>query len=199
MENKHPQNPQTTGTTAAVPDEYKLISKELSTENLSEEVAGKSWAIINMSVQPQEQSNWCWLACSVSVHNFYWPNNPVTQCHAANQMLGLPCCNNPLPSGCNAPGFPSDCLRAMNNLNKTVSINNLSFPEIKTEINRSQPMVIGYTNAGSQTGHAVVLVGYDTAGYVRVIDPSVGIVDRKYADLIFYYSQFFSEVCFTRR
>ncbi|MCW3465302.1 C39 family peptidase [Chitinophaga nivalis] len=196
MENTHPQTNPIPDVIAGLPEQHELISTIPSTENLERLNA----TIIPITVQQQEQTNWCWIACSVSIHNFYSPGSAVTQCQTASFLLNLTCCVGPIiPAGCNVPGLPSTCLQALRNLNKVKTINSLTFPEIQTEIRAQRPLIVGYTNPGNQSGHAIVLCGFDNAGYVYIIDPTTGTAVVKFADFIFYYSKYFSEVSFTQR
>lgn len=51
--------------------------------------------IPNFSVQPQQYSNWCWLACAVSIYNFYSPSTAQAQGTLLGIMLRSNVCSNP--------------------------------------------------------------------------------------------------------
>jgi hypothetical protein len=72
---------------------------------------------LNLSMQPQQQTNWCWSAVSVSVKLFYSPGFPITQCDQANRQLSQKtCCANGASSACNVTWFLDRALSGLNNL-----------------------------------------------------------------------------------
>ncbi len=180
---------------------HQLLTPHCDTRMLPASASNFKIVIIpNLSVQRQEQSNWCWLACSASVHNYYDPQHPVSQCGLASNATGLQCCTSPVLPGCNIPGFPSGCLTYLGNRATSFPINQLSFPQVQTEVNNNRPIVLGYTQEGKAVGHTVVICGYDDneTANVYVIDPLSGIGLVPFSNLLFTYSQFPSEVCFTK-
>ncbi len=51
---------------------------------------------LNLSEQPQQESEWCWIATSVSITLFYEPRRILTQCQLASQAVGIStCCTAP--------------------------------------------------------------------------------------------------------
>jgi hypothetical protein len=70
---------------------------------------------LNLNMQPQQQTEWCWAATATSINNFYLPASQLTQCWLVNvvfvvfwyQQMGVPapntfdCC--PDPGKCNIP------------------------------------------------------------------------------------------------
>src|SRR5204862_8288156 len=64
-------------------------------------VAGRA-AALNLTMEHQEQINWCWSAVGVSEKKFYAPADATRQCEqAAHQLNRTSCCNN--PSSCDQP------------------------------------------------------------------------------------------------
>ena len=183
---------------SAIPSDFQILSNELSMESVASKINVDVAKVLPITVQKQEQSNWCWIACSVSVHNYFNPAQPGSQCQLASMMMNQPCCANPGP--CNVPGSPSNALQLMNNLSRVLAINNLSFPDVQTEINYGNPIILGYTPGSVQQGHAIVLCGYDKSnGNVYVLDPETGPAVGPFSSIIFAYSKYPSQVCFTKR
>lgn len=187
-----------TRTSGALPQAHELLSKEPSTAGLSSR-ADANAIMLNISVYPAQTQNWPWLACAVSVHNYFSPDNLATQCQVMSQITGQSCCSSPMPDACNVPGKPSDALRAMNNLDRVSPASGLSFSDVQTEIYESKPLVLGYSMPGNESAQAIVLCGFDDDGYVYVIDPLTGTARTKLSDLVEFYTRHGGEVSFTQR
>jgi len=126
------------------------------------------------AMQPQEQSNWCWSAVSVSVAQFYNAATPWSQqCNLASQELTQVCC----PAGtnsavCDIPWYLDRALTTVGHFN-TWAAGAQAMPAIQGEINANRPLGVrvGWSGGG---GHFVVLSGYSssTAGdFITVDDP----------------------------
>ncbi len=62
---------------------------------------------LGLNEQYQQQSEWCWLATTVSITLYYDPASTWTQCLLANKELGqTTCCVNGSSTACNVPGYP---------------------------------------------------------------------------------------------
>ncbi len=60
---------------------------------------------IGIPIEPQQGTNWCWAAVTVSIRNFSTAP-PMRQCELAQIQLGhSDCCTQPLPAACNTTGF----------------------------------------------------------------------------------------------
>src|SRR5215212_7198841 len=71
---------------------------------------------LNMTMQHQQQTNWCWSAVSVSVKLFFTPAFAITQCEQANlQLAQTSCCINGGSSACNIPWFLDKALAGLGN------------------------------------------------------------------------------------
>ena len=168
--------------------------------------AGTTRTIPNFTLNPQQQTNWCWLATSADAHNFYRPQAPTTQCALAGHLLfndPARCCAGPVPGACNQPGPPSVALQALGNLaGAAFPLNTLSYPQVQNEINAGRPIIVGYTQPQQHVGHAILLLGYadvpNAASKVLIGDPARGLLEGTFSDLLFNYSPYASEVSFTR-
>ena len=126
------------------------------------------------AMQPQEQSNWCWSAVSVSVAQFYNAATPWSQqCNLASQELTQVCC----PAGTNSAvcDIPWYLDRARNHGWPFQYLGRRSAGDAgHSGRDQRQPTLgvrIGWSGGG---GHFVVLCDYSstTAGnFITVDDP----------------------------
>jgi hypothetical protein len=165
-----------------------------------------NWKIIpNFTLNPQQASNWCWIATSLDAFKFYEPSHTGTQCALAGALLfqnEQECCHSPIPNKCDRPGLPSAALQFLKVFASAKPVNNLTYPEVKTEIDSNRPIILGYTEQNQSVGHAVLILGYGEekgVGYVWVGDPARGFGSAKFSDLLFTYSKSHSEVSFTKK
>ncbi len=143
---------------------------------------------LSLSVQPQEQTRWCWAAVSTSVSLFYSPAATWTQCSVANATLQrADCCGNGAadPGKCNRDWYLDRALNATDNLDR-VEPRPLVFDEVKEQI--ANDAVIGTRVAWrGGGGHFQTIVGWLVAGsgveYIEISDPI-------YLDIQMVFSQF---------
>jgi hypothetical protein len=162
------------------------------------------WTIIpNFTLNRQQASNWCWISTSLDAHTFYRPDKKGTQCALAGALLfgnEKECCKSSLPAKCDRPGLPSGALQFLKVFASSRPVNNLSYPEVKREIDAGRPIILGYTEQNQSVGHAILVLGYgeeNGVGYVYVGDPARGFGTAKFSEVLFTYSKTFSEVSFT--
>ncbi|WP_024696289.1 papain-like cysteine protease family protein [Pseudomonas syringae] len=114
------------------------------------------------AMQPQQQTNWCWAAVSVSTALFYDLGNPATQCALANQAFGDSnnCCVNGSSGACNQPYFLNLALSWVGHLNNWYE-QAFTLAQIMGEIDARHPLGarIGWNGGG---GHFVAIYGYNT-------------------------------------
>ena len=122
---------------------------------------------LQLNMQAQTQSNWCWAATSTSVNRFYFTST-WTQCRVANAELGLSgCCNSPVPSACNVPWYLD---RALTRTGNFVSMEGpISFDRVKAEIDAGRPVGVrvGWSGGG---GHFLIIEGYSRVGASTFFD-----------------------------
>jgi len=143
---------------------------------------------LNMTMQFQQQTNWCWSAVSVSVKLFYTPTASITQCEQANRQLSqTTCCGAGGPGVCNIPWYLNEALTGLGNF---VSWNNgtTSLADVIAQIGLSRPIGcrIGWFGGG---GHFVAVVGY----FVASDDPALQfllIEDPIYGTSVYTYHEF---------
>jgi len=79
------------------------------------------WSRLDFNMLHQEQSNWCWCATSLSVHRYYDPTSPFSQCQAANLILpSTAACTSPTSAAVNKPWYLDDALSDLGNLREPV-------------------------------------------------------------------------------
>jgi hypothetical protein len=127
------------------------------------------------TMQPQQQTNWCWSAVATSVTLYYDPGSTWVQCTVANAELGqTTCCTNGATSQCNQPWYLDLALTRVGNLDHWAG-GSIALSAVENEIDSGRLVGarIGWSGGG---GHFVVLEGYqeDGAGFVYVEDPWYG-------------------------
>jgi Papain-like cysteine protease AvrRpt2 len=142
-----------------------------------------------MTVERQQQTNWCWAATSKSVSEHYG-STAWTQCLIANQALPrTDCCAGGAsdPARCNQPWFFDTALTVTANL-AAMQSRALGFAEVQQEIGNDAPVGarVGWHGGG---GHFMAitgwLVGESGDEYIAVSDPIYGetqILFGDYAD-----------------
>ena len=165
-----------------------MLAEQLFTTDAQPLVAGLGGAVLtvprqnslNLSMEHQQQTNWCWAAVSFSV-NRHFGGTAWSQCRIAGKELKkTKCCKDPLdPSDpqmdCNKTWFLQKALTRVGNLLKFTG-KRKSFADVKSEIDNGVPLGcrIGWTFGG---GHFVAVDGYleqDGIEDVDVCDPWSG-------------------------
>jgi len=136
----------------------------------------------HFSMEPQEQSNWCWDAVAVSIDDFRTEGAKL-QCTVAKTVLSLAyrglgdCCVNPTP--CNKPWYLREALSALGRLNNApgsgTGAGPLLFPAIMTEIDAGRPVGIQIEWFGGAYFHFAAIAGYGAHAAVQrvqVYDPN---------------------------
>jgi len=137
--------------------------------------------LLTFKVQPQQESEWCWLAVTASIDTYYSQPSAWTQCLLANdQLFQQTCCQDGKTADCNKPGSLQSSLGRVQRLRNSVA-SPILFLGVQQEIDSlnpvGRPIAVGITWPDGDTGHAVIIVGWDsTAGedYVYVADPADG-------------------------
>ena len=147
-----------------------------------------------MQMQTQQESNWCWAAVAVSLHNFLNPNNASwTQGSLATPVLvgeqeikkGVDCSST--PGLCNFPAALHDALKHTGNLDELLSNTRLGFNSIKQWVNANLPLGlrIGWPGGG---GHFIVIDGFveyvSGEQVVNVEDPLFGPSSWDYQEIL---------------
>ena len=128
------------------------------------------------TIQPQQQTNWCWAAVSTSVSHFFSAASAWTQCLVANATLPRQdCCGAGAadPTKCNIYGYLDQALTTTRNFRQKLP-RRLSFVEVQAEIQASKP--VGTRVAWFGNGaHFMAIVGWLVADggeqYIDIADP----------------------------
>jgi hypothetical protein len=140
--------------------------------------------VLELSMQSQQQTEWCWSATSVSVSHFYDSGSTWTQCLLVNNALGqTTCCNTGGTSQCNQPWYIDRALQIVKNF---VSSGSAVTPtDVDSQVNNGRPLEVGIAWSGGG-GHAVVIDGYQGTGTGELLS----IRDPAYGDSWVSYSTF---------
>lgn len=139
------------------------------------------WRRVPFSMLHQEQTNWCWCATTLSVHEFFVNGSGISQCAAANRILQRnDACVDPTNPSVNRIWFLDRALNAFGHLAEPVVDGALAWGRLSTEIGANRPVGCrtGWAGGG---GHFLcvdgVLDGPDRM--VAVDDPIFGASDIK--------------------
>lgn len=130
-------------------------------------------ADLSFTMQPQQQTQWCWSAVSTSTSLFYNAASTWTQCKLANSELGqTTCCQNGGSAACNIPWYLDSALIRTNNLNYWAG-GASTYTTVEQQVNSSRPhgVRIGWSGGG---GHFVIISGYTTGQVLTIRDPWYG-------------------------
>lgn len=143
-----------------------------------------TWQRLDFTMQPQQQTNWCWAAVATSVALFYDPSSTWTQCAVVNAELGrTDCCTHGSSAACNVPWYLDLALQRVGHFDSWSS-GAMAFADVRTEIDDSRPLGVrvGWSGGG---GHFLIIDGYlaDATEQVAVEDPWYGASDLTHAAL----------------
>lgn len=124
---------------------------------------------LTMTYMQQQQTNWCWAACSEMVFHQAGKNTTVTQCDMATAQFGGACCSTPSSMQCNQGNWPQNAY-SYYGFGFTYLSNTISFAAVQAEINANRPVEIYYAWSGGGA-HVALIVGYYANGDVEVYDP----------------------------
>lgn len=147
-------------------------------------VGGAAPTTLAFSMQPQQQSEWCWAATSASVSLFFNGASTWTQCGVAAACLGQDCCAT--PDSCNQPYYLDNALTTIGNLAGTVG-GAYQFSGVQAEINAGRPVCchIAWQGGG---GHFVAIYGYDAMTQdLEIGDPYYGSSTVPYSTFVSAY------------
>ena len=116
--------------------------------------------------QTQQQSNWCWAACSVMVGTYNVKSSTVTQKEVVEKLPSI-----------YKPGHIlaiSWATKYASNNTKNPSVkSNLTFEEVVNKIDENKPIILDMRTQG-KNGHAMVCTGYNTLqAQIHITDSSV--------------------------
>lgn len=144
--------------------------------------------ILDVTIQPQSQSNWCWAAVAASVSDYYAKRGgpaAQSQCQLATTFLNAACCLDPMPPpDTDWPGnkeFSLDLpLSTLGLLAGSKVSSAASFPAIRQEVSAGRPIGC-HISWSSGDGHFVCIIGVDEAlKEVVVRDPAGLLTEGSY-------------------
>ena len=138
-----------------------------------------------LTVENQQQTNWCWAAVSNSVSHFYDAASTWTECTIVNAELGQStCCTNGSSAACNQAWYLDKALTRVGRLQSWAS-GTLTFATVQSLVNNGRPPCArqGWSGGG---GHFMAITCYfegllgkwsgagSTAKRLRITDPWYG-------------------------
>jgi len=149
--------------------------------HMGQQVSGNPWssteqiwtAVLAFTMQPQQQSNWCWAALTSSVSHFYNAASSWTQCGLANAELGqTTCCAAGGTAACNRPWYVKRALTRTGNLRDDQG-STTTFQALAGEVLDGRPVGVCVAWSGGG-GHALAVVGCGVGDIIIVADPIFG-------------------------
>ena len=124
----------------------------------------------------QEQTNWCWAACTEMVLHYYG-NPDARQCEFANSLFNqTQCCEDPTDPACNqtCTGNDVEAVYANWNIRSTLIKGTVPFDGLQAEIDAGRPVEVAFKWTGGGA-HVAIVRGWETnemGPFVHVNDPA---------------------------
>lgn len=125
---------------------------------------------LRFRIQRQQQSNWCWAACSVSVRRFYRSASTLTQCQLVDRERGRnDCCTAGRSAACNRPNRTAHVLQRLGHL-RSLAESSVPYYMLRDESAAGRPTFLRIQWSGGGR-HAVLATGVEDGDFVIVCDP----------------------------
>ncbi|NOT38560.1 MAG: hypothetical protein HOP11_14405 [Saprospiraceae bacterium] len=122
--------------------------------------------VLPINCIPQEQSLWCWAACTEMVIKHIDPSNNITQCDQAYRSMPQnaccttnPCCYRQMDSECNHTNWPIFDQYGFSCKDTYTHSDFLSWKKMLLQIDNDKPMCLTYNFHGAGA-HMIVMSGY---------------------------------------
>jgi hypothetical protein len=140
--------------------------------------------ILPVPYHAQQQTNWCWAACSEMTIEFL-AVGPATQCDIATLEFGANCRAAPASSICNQPAWPNATFNRFG-VHFLTSPGSVSQAGVQVEIGAGRPLHVYYAWRGGGA-HLAVVRGFFSNGDLDVLDPWFGQGRRSYTNVLSAY------------
>jgi hypothetical protein len=160
-------------------------TREASTREASTREASP---VLDVKLIAQEQTQWCWAACTQMVVKFLL-NKDVKQCELANFLHEqTKCCSSPSSSGCNQPCPFEKIIPVFNKAGINGIFEGLpsAWSTIVREIKAGRPLEVGYLWFGGG-GHVAILYGFGPNNMLMIHDPWYGSATLTYRAVLSAY------------
>lgn len=145
--------------------------------------------LLNFVMEQQQQTYWCWSACTVSVEKYYNPATTLTQCTLANTEWGRnDCCGAGGAGACNRGNWPQTPMQRLGRLNQDLRTT-LTAAQISDELAKGAPFIADVIWRDGNS-HVLAVHGrhqIDGVEYVKVADPAYGNSTWTYDDFCARY------------
>lgn len=149
---------------------------------------------LQVNLQKQQNTHWCWVAVTASIAKFYNPTSHWSQSKLIEQFIRVPLYGKKVlelaktttgtKNRTNFPGKIEDGLRMVQCFRDRITLKSSGTYEelvlegqqkfllVKAEIDLNRPVVCGVRPKGSTgEGHAVIIVGYESDGEIKWKEP----------------------------
>jgi hypothetical protein len=116
---------------------------------------------LTFPIEHQQETDWCWNACAVSVEHYFDPHSPLTQDTFAEKALGVPL------GDANQPWYLQYALEKLNKL-KANPPGFMSFAEIQRQLDANLPVGV-HIDWGGGSFHYVMITGYEVTGGISKV------------------------------
>lgn len=141
-------------------DEWLLpVAVQAAAPPVSEPDAGvRQTFVLRFGQQQREEGKWNWIAVAASISSYFNPGEPWSQCEIAAQELGLQCCIQPRPNGCDESGLVADAMETAEVLDEEIA-GRATFAQARAAILLQQPFGVGIVWQ-NRARHSVSVYGY---------------------------------------
>jgi hypothetical protein len=137
-------------------------------------------ATLDLMMQAQQETEWCWAAVSTSIAHYYDGRSPWVQCRLVNEVLSSGralkkpiCCDDPGSAECNQPWKLYDALERVGHLGASHA-DGPTPQALGAEMAARRPLCLAIAWDGGG-GHFVAVDSYDAAsGLLEIKDPLFG-------------------------
>jgi hypothetical protein len=128
--------------------------------------------LLNVTIPPQGQLNWCWAAVTSGIFSYYFGPAAISQCQVASRVLNRPgCC--PSPETCNEQQRLEHALFSVRCTASPPQQGPLMPNVLLNELNQRRPVCAHITWPLGGPQHFIALTGYQQAPtlMIAVQDP----------------------------
>ncbi len=131
---------------------------------------------LDLRMQRQIHSNWCWAAVATSVALFYNPKSKWTQCGLAKRYLHQRDCCGKHVNGCNKQGHLQEVLPIVRHAADPAYVEGkIPFSRAQQEIDAGRPLGVRTLWGGGEGAHFLAIIGYHSGlKMLTVVDPFFG-------------------------
>jgi hypothetical protein len=156
---------------------------------------GLKWRLLDFTMQPQQQTNWCWAAVAASVDAYFDAVGTKSQCEIATlELRGGDCCANGNASSCNVYHTLFSSLNRVGHMGNWTSKKVAPLADIHTEIDAVDMRPVCFRTASVGGGaHFVAVIGYLPGSETVTVSELVAVEDSWWGSSDVPYSEFVTD------